>query len=74
MPVRYGRVCQTEGKPVNTRVKGRAPKLIKMDHGPKQVEVVDSMARLRESLAKGSRNKAAASKHKKSARRGRRVA
>jgi hypothetical protein len=49
-----------------------------MDHGPKQAEVVDLMARLRASLEggtqSGSRRKAAASKGKKHARGRKRVA
>ena len=35
---------------INAKVKGKAPKLVAADHGPKQAEVVDLMARLRASL------------------------
>jgi len=35
---------------INAKLKGKAPKLIAEDHGPKQAEVVDLMARLRASL------------------------
>src|SRR5689334_1352664 len=65
---------------INPKVKGRTPKLVDMDHGPKQAEVVDLMARLRASLegkkgtgesrakARGSSKRAAASNGKKAAR------
>jgi DNA end-binding protein Ku len=74
---------------INAKVKGRAPRLLEMDHGPRQAEVVDLMARLRASLEgkatkdtkgtkdakeRGSGSRAAASKHKKSTRGGKRVA
>jgi len=63
---------------INAKVKGRAPKLVAADHGPKGAEVVDLMARLRASLegrkASGSRKKTPASKGKKPARGGKRVA
>jgi DNA end-binding protein Ku len=63
---------------INAKVKGRAPKLVDMDHGPKRAEVVDLMARLRASLEGkkpvGSTTKAAASKGKKAARGKKRVA
>ena len=35
---------------IDAKVKGKAPKLVAVDHGPKQAEVVDLMARLRASL------------------------
>ena len=35
---------------INAKVKGKAPRLVAEDHGPKQAEVVDLMARLRASL------------------------
>jgi DNA end-binding protein Ku len=35
---------------IDAKLKGRAPKLVAEDHGPKQAEVVDLMARLRASL------------------------
>ena len=48
---------------INARLKGKAPKLIAGDHGPKQAEVVDLMARLRASLeGKGGGRMAAASR------------
>jgi DNA end-binding protein Ku len=60
---------------INAKLKGKAPKLIAEDHGPKQAEVVDLMARLRASLegkkpAKkaGSPRRAAASKRGKGKR------
>ncbi len=63
---------------INAKLKGRTPKLASMNHGPKEAEVVDLMARLRASLegkaTPGSGRKPAASKHKKSARGGKRVA
>ena len=63
---------------IQAKVKGRAPRLSSIDHGPKQAEVVDLMARLRASLegrkAAGSSRKPAASKSKKHARGGKRVA
>jgi DNA end-binding protein Ku len=67
---------------IQAKVKGRAPRLIAADHGPKQAEVVDLMARLRASLegkggkkgTAGSARKPAASKGRKSARGPRRVA
>ena len=63
---------------INAKVKGRTPKLVDMDHGPRQAEVVDLMARLRASLegrkAAGSSRKASASKPRKGARGPRRVA
>jgi DNA end-binding protein Ku len=74
---------------INAKVKGRAPKLVSMEHGPKQAEVIDLMARLRASLdrkdrkdtkdtkdtkERGSRSRVSASKHKKSTRGGKRVA
>ncbi len=36
---------------ITAKVKGKAPKLVAQDHGPRQAEVVDLMARLRASLA-----------------------
>ena len=65
---------------INAKVKGRTPKLVDMDHGPRQAEVVDLMARLRASLegkkgtgesrakSRGSSKRAAASNGKKAAR------
>jgi len=65
---------------INAKVKGRTPKLVDMDHGPRQAEVVDLMARLRASLegkkgtgesrakSRGSSKGAAASNGKKAAR------
>lgn len=35
---------------IDAKVKGKTPKLVSEDHGPKQAEVVDLMARLRASL------------------------
>lgn len=62
---------------ITAKVKGRAPKLVATDHGPKQAEVVDLMARLRASLEgktqPGSPRKPAASKGKKHPRGPRRV-
>jgi len=58
---------------IRAKMKGKAPKLIAEDHGPKQAEVVDLMARLRASLegskAAGSTRRPAASKRRKPARR-----
>jgi len=67
---------------INAKLKGRTPRLIAGDHGPKQAEVVDLMARLRASLEgtgtrksrAGSARKPAASKGRKPARGPRRVA
>jgi DNA end-binding protein Ku len=71
---------------IRAKTKGTSPKLIVEDHGPKQAEVVDLMARLRASLegrkgagtsraaAKGSAKKHAASKGRKTVRKPRRVA
>jgi DNA end-binding protein Ku len=67
---------------INAKLKGRAPKLVAEDHGPKQAEVVDLMARLRASLegsgrrktARGSTRKKTASKGRKPAHGPRRVA
>jgi DNA end-binding protein Ku len=63
---------------ITAKTKGRAPKLVAEDHGPKQAEVVDLMTRLRASLegrkapapAKktGSARRAAASKRGKGKR------
>ena len=56
---------------IRAKTKGKTPKLIAEDHGPKQAEVVDLMARLRASLegtkaAKtGSKRRAPASKRRK---------
>jgi DNA end-binding protein Ku len=36
---------------ITAKVKGKAPKLVAQDHGPRRAEVVDLMARLRASLA-----------------------
>jgi DNA end-binding protein Ku len=35
---------------IHAKMKGKTPKLVSEDHGPKQAEVVDLMARLRASL------------------------
>jgi len=63
---------------IKAKMKGRTPKLVDMDHAPKQAEVVDLMARLRASLEgrknAGSARKRAASNRKKPTRRGKRVA
>ena len=63
---------------INAKVKGTRPKLRAEDHGPKQAEVIDLMARLRASLegrkGPGSARKSAASKGRKPARERRRVA
>jgi len=63
---------------INAKLKGKSPKLIAQDHGPKQAEVVDLMARLRASLegkkTAGSAKKVRASKTRKPARGGKRVA
>jgi DNA end-binding protein Ku len=63
---------------INAKMKGKAPKLIVEDHGPKQADVVDLMARLRASLAgkkaAGSARKPAASKGRKPPRGRKRVA
>jgi len=63
---------------IKAKTKGRTPKLVDMDHAPKQGEVVDLMERLRASLegrkTAGSGRNPAASKRKKPTRRGKRVA
>jgi DNA end-binding protein Ku len=63
---------------ITAKLKGKQPKLIAEDHGPKQAEVVDLMARLRASLegtkGPGSARTPAASKGRKPARERRRVA
>jgi DNA end-binding protein Ku len=63
---------------IQAKLKGKQPKLIAGDHGPKQAEVIDLMARLRASLEgkkrPGSARKLAASKGRKPARERRRVA
>jgi DNA end-binding protein Ku len=63
---------------INAKLKGKRPKLIEEDHGPKQAEVVDLMTRLRASLEGkkrvGSSRKPAASKGRKPGRGPRRVA
>jgi DNA end-binding protein Ku len=62
---------------IKAKMKGKTPKLVSEDHGPKQAEVVDLMARLRASLegkkagsakAAGSPRRAAASKRGKGKR------
>ena len=62
---------------IQAKMKGKAPKLVAEDHGPKQAEVVDLMARLRASLEgkkggaarkTGSARRAAASKRGKGKR------
>ena len=65
---------------IDAKVKGKAPKLVAEDHGPKQAEVVDLMARLRASLegkkaAGGARNTGSARRAHASKRgKGKRVA
>ena len=63
---------------IKAKLKGKAPKLVAEDHGPKEAEVVDLMARLRASLEgrrkTGSARKPAASKRRKAARTRTRVA
>jgi len=49
---------------INAKMKGKAPKLLAEDHGPKQAEVVDLMARLRASL-EGKKSAAAPKARKK---------
>src|SRR3954469_6797832 len=49
---------------INAKLKGKSPKLIAQDHGPKQAEVVDLMARLRASL-EGKKTATAAKGRKK---------
>lgn len=55
---------------INARLKGKAPKLIAGDHGPKQAEVVDLMARLRASLEGKGGGRAATAKQRAPARKG----
>jgi DNA end-binding protein Ku len=63
---------------IRAKMKGKTPKLVAEDHGPKRAEVVDLMARLRASLegakASGSGRTRTASKKRKTARKSRRVA
>ena len=66
---------------INAKLKGKKPKLIDEDTTPKQAEIVDLMARLRQSLegrqkkpAAGSSRRVAASKRRKSTRTKKRVA
>lgn len=63
---------------INAKLKGKRPTLIDADTTPKQAEVVDLMARLRASLEgrprKGSAKTRGASKGRKAARTGKRVA
>jgi DNA end-binding protein Ku len=53
---------------INARLKGKAPKLIAGEHGPKQAEVVDLMARLRASLEGKGSGRGAAVNHRAPAR------
>ena len=53
---------------INAKVKGRTPKLVAEDHGPKQADVVDLMARLRASLEGRKPGGAAKGRKKKTAR------
>jgi DNA end-binding protein Ku len=50
---------------INAKMKGKAPKLIAGDHGPKQADVVDLMARLRASLEGKGRSHAKEAKDTK---------
>src|ERR1051325_8591749 len=50
---------------INAKMKGKTPKLIAEDHGPKQAEVVDLMARLRASLEGKGRSTAKETKRTK---------
>ncbi len=50
------------------KVKGKAPKLVVEEHGPKQAEVIDLMARLRASLA-GKKSAGSGAKRRASKRR-----
>ena len=64
---------------IKAKMKGKTPRLVAEDHGPRQAEVVDLMARLRASLegrkgTTGSSKKAPASKRRKAARTPKRVA
>jgi DNA end-binding protein Ku len=65
---------------INAKLKGKKPKLIGEDTGPRKADVVDLMARLRASLeggprkATGSSRKTAASKSRKATRPKKRVA
>jgi DNA end-binding protein Ku len=63
---------------IKAKMKGKTPRLVAEDRGPKQAEVVDLMARLRASLEgrtpAGSARRSAASKGRKAARKPRRVA
>jgi DNA end-binding protein Ku len=63
---------------IKAKMKGKTPRLVAEDRGPKQAEVVDLMARLRASLEgrtpAGSARRSAASKRRKAARKPRRVA
>jgi DNA end-binding protein Ku len=63
---------------IHAKVKGKKPRLVDADPGPKQAEVVDLMARLRASLegagSKGSSRKVPASKGRKPGRGRKRVA
>ena len=52
---------------INAKMKGKAPKLIAGDHGPKQADVVDLMTRLRASL-EGTKAGTAKSRKRKPAR------
>jgi DNA end-binding protein Ku len=63
---------------IHAKVKGKKPRLVDADPGPRQAEVVDLMARLRASLegagSKGSARKVPASKGRKPGRGRKRVA
>jgi len=53
---------------INAKVKGKTPKLVTADHGPKQAEVVDLMSRLRASLEGRKAPAGAKGRKKKTAR------
>lgn len=57
---------------ITAKVKGKAPKLVARDHGPRQAEVVDLMARLRASLEGkgGARAKAGSPRRAGASKRG----
>lgn len=63
---------------IHAKMKGKSPTLIAEDHGPKQAEVVDLMARLRASLEGRTAGKAAAGSRRRTpvskGRKGKRVA
>src|SRR6476469_7388103 len=55
---------------INAKMKGKTPRLIAEEHGPKQAEVVDLMARLRASLEGKRGGRAPAASRRAPARRG----